>query len=840
MHKHFKHWKYLATFGLLISLVSPSTTAVLALGKPVHNIRSNTYYDTLHEALTDTNLVDGDSIAIEGDVSETQYSTITKTVSIVAGNGNYKITGSASAGQQDTNSLLIVEKGGNLTLGDGNTKNTITVTNSSAVVYCKGTMTLNNGAAVISNSNYPIWTIGEGSSFVGNGGSSETKQSNGTGLKLDVGSSSTISGGTYTGDYAGAFITGYINEISGGTFIGNNFGLLLQKNTGDGSEESATGLGKIDKISNGLFQGGNNGLVIMYRGSIDEISGGTFTNPESGTNPNASGLMLHSDNSYETKPRVNKISGGKFYGVSAYNSPYTMGAWITQGIIGEISGGEFTGTVGIHLNQSTSAEIGTISNGIFIGTVNGIANGGNIDYITGGSFQGISSNGVVNNNENAVMKTISGGYFEGGNYGFTNAGTMTSITAGTFYGEKINAIRLLGIDKVNIEPGLTNTDGHIDFRTKDNTSIEDDPILTGKDLAVFPDGYHMSSDQRTGANDLQYRYLTKYVLKFDTQGGDAIEEKAISNIEKTDLASGISAAKTGSEFVKWQYIDASGVLKDYVSTMSYADVANGNDSVVLYAVWKENTYTVQFDTDEGSGISDQAATYTASDLTKNTETKKSGYTLTGWQYKDESGELKDYASTMSYKDIANGKDTVILYAVWQENTYIVHFDTNGGSAMDDQIVKYTASDLVKDVSAEKKGYTLACWQYKDKNGNLADYDPHKRLSDIISAESSSIKLYARWAANSYNIIFDNNTGFGSMENQKIIYDLEAAISKNQFTNPGYTFVGWNTKADGSGTHYANDEYIKNISDKADVILYAQWRKISENDETYSVPNTATK
>jgi uncharacterized repeat protein (TIGR02543 family) len=160
--------------------------------------------------------------------------------------------------------------------------------------------------------------------------------------------------------------------------------------------------------------------------------------------------------------------------------------------------------------------------------------------------------------------------------------------------------------------------------------------------------------------------------------------------------------------------------------------------------------------------------------------------------------------------------------------------------MDDQIVKYTASDLVKDVSAEKKGYTLACWQYKDKNGNLADYDPHKRLSDIISAESSSIKLYARWAANSYNIIFDNNTGFGSMENQKIIYDLEAAISKNQFTNPGYTFVGWNTKADGSGTHYANDEYIKNISDKADVILYAQWRKISENDETYSVPNTATK
>jgi uncharacterized repeat protein (TIGR02543 family) len=839
MDKYFKHWKALAAFGLLLSLISPSTTAVFALGKPVHNIRSNTYYDTLHEALTDTNLADGDSIAIEGDVAETQYSAITKSVSIVAGNGSYTITGSAKTGQQDTNSLLVVEKGGSLTLGDGNTKNIITVTNSSAVVYCKGSMTLNNGAAVTSNSNYPIWTIGEDSSFVGKGGSSETKQSNGTGLRLDVGSSSTISGGTYTGDYAGAFVTGYINEISGGTFIGNDFGLLLQKNTGDGSEESATGLGKIEKISNGLFQGGSNGLVIMYRGSIDEISGGTFTNPESGTRSYASGLMLHSDNSYKTEPRINKISGGKFYGVSASNSPYTMGAWITQGNIDEISGGEFTGTVGIHLNSDTSAAIGTISNGIFSGAINGIVNGGNIDYITGGSFMGGTGSGV-RNNSNAVMQTISGGYFEGGNYGFANAGTMTSITAGTFYGKKINAICLLGTDKVNVEPGLTDTHGYIDFRTNDNTSIEDDPIFTGEDLAVFPDGYHMSSNQRTGTNDLQYRYLTKYLLKYDTQGGDSIDEKIITDIDKTDLASGASATKAGSEFVKWQYIDASGVLKDYSSTMSYADIAKGNDSVVLYAVWKENTYTVQFDTDGGTGISDQSATYTTSDLAKNTETKRNGYTLTGWQYKDESGKLNDYVPTMSYKDIANGKDTVILYAAWQENTYIVHFDTNGGSEMDDQIFKYTASDLVKEVSAEKKGYTLAGWQYKDKNGNLADYDSHERLSDIISAESSSIKLYARWSANSYDIIFDNNTGFGFMENQKMIYDLEAAISKNQFMNPGYTFAGWSTKADGSGTHYANDEYIKNISDKANVVLYAQWQKISESDETYSVPNTATK
>src|ERR1035437_7766795 len=56
----------------------------------------------------------------------------------------------------------------------------------------------------------------------------------------------------------------------------------------------------------------------------------------------------------------------------------------------------------------------------------------------------------------------------------------------------------------------------------------------------------------------------------------------------------------------------------------------------------------------------------------------------------------------------------------------------------------------------------------------------------------------------------------------------------KFSNPGYTFTGWNSNANGSGTSFSNGE---SYSFAADMSLYAQWLMIpitytvtfSEND-----------
>lgn len=48
------------------------------------------------------------------------------------------------------------------------------------------------------------------------------------------------------------------------------------------------------------------------------------------------------------------------------------------------------------------------------------------------------------------------------------------------------------------------------------------------------------------------------------------------------------------------------------------------------------------------------------------------------------------------------------------------------------------------------------------------------------------------------------------------------------SSSGYRFLGWNTKADGTGTAYSDQQRVKNLAtdDGATVDLYAQWEKLN--------------
>ena len=56
-----------------------------------------------------------------------------------------------------------------------------------------------------------------------------------------------------------------------------------------------------------------------------------------------------------------------------------------------------------------------------------------------------------------------------------------------------------------------------------------------------------------------------------------------------------------------------------------------------------------------------------------------------------------------------------------------------------------------------------------------------------------------------------------------IYDDPKALTVNAYTYTGYTFIGWNTAADGSGTAYTNGQAVLNLrGTTGSVTLYAQW------------------
>lgn len=70
------------------------------------------------------------------------------------------------------------------------------------------------------------------------------------------------------------------------------------------------------------------------------------------------------------------------------------------------------------------------------------------------------------------------------------------------------------------------------------------------------------------------------------------------------------------------------------------------------------------------------------------------------------------------------------------------------------------------------------------------------------------------------ILDPNYTGAPEIEVQKVAPSTDTPLLSNPFTRQNYTFNGWNTAADGSGTSYADGA---KITLTADTTLYAQWR-----------------
>ncbi len=72
----------------------------------------------------------------------------------------------------------------------------------------------------------------------------------------------------------------------------------------------------------------------------------------------------------------------------------------------------------------------------------------------------------------------------------------------------------------------------------------------------------------------------------------------------------------------------------------------------------------------------------------------------------------------------------------------------------------------------------------------------------------------------HQVTFHSNTASDTRSAQTVYEGEECKLAKNTFANEGFLFKEWNTKADGSGTAYA-DEALVNLD--ASIELYAQWR-----------------
>lgn len=227
--------------------------------------------------------------------------------------------------------------------------------------------------------------------------------------------------------------------------------------------------------------------------------------------------------------------------------------------------------------------------------------------------------------------------------------------------------------------------------------------------------------------DVYARYIrneepsaAEYTISFYIDGALADIIRTSGN-ETLDLPA--APGKDGYTFAGWFFDN--GTWRNELTADTYSEKPLTGD-VSVYAFYEKTEepvlpqeYTVFFDVDNGTPV----AAVTTSRIEKQPQTTREGYTFEGW-YAD-----KNFTEKVTFPYEVTRAQT--LYAKWEKNTYTVHFETDGGTAVGDM----TVSAIERSPSTEKKGYTFDGW-YTDKNFTEKVTFPYE-----VTAEQT---LYAKW------------------------------------------------------------------------------------------------
>ena len=151
----------------------------------------------------------------------------------------------------------------------------------------------------------------------------------------------------------------------------------------------------------------------------------------------------------------------------------------------------------------------------------------------------------------------------------------------------------------------------------------------------------------------------------------------------------------------------------------------------------------------------------------------------------------------------------------------ITFNANGGTGkMAPETEPYDATAALTPNAFTYVGYMFAGWNTK-ANGSGTTF-----TDSALAKFNGNATLYAQWtvgSATTATVTFNANGGTGSMAPETETLDVSTAVTTNAFTRTGYTFSGWNTAPNGSGTSYAGDAVY---SFGASITLYAQWTVVA--------------
>ena len=209
-----------------------------------------------------------------------------------------------------------------------------------------------------------------------------------------------------------------------------------------------------------------------------------------------------------------------------------------------------------------------------------------------------------------------------------------------------------------------------------------------------------------------------------------------------------------------------------------------------------------------------------------------GYVFDGWSCRGASPAGLDSSSEETQHVTINGPVTITAHS--RSATYTVVFDANGGDGqMAPQTMTCHETHALDPCSFLRDDYAFAGWN-TEQDGSGANYADGAEVENLALADGATVTLYAQWAAR-YTVAFEANapaTASTSVAGSTSALSMIAGQSSNLpacgFALPGYTFDGWNTAANGTGTAYADGAEVVDLATEAGstVTLHAQWEPLA--------------
>lgn len=313
--------------------------------------------------------------------------------------------------------------------------------------------------------------------------------------------------------------------------------------------------------------------------------------------------------------------------------------------------------------------------------------------------------------------------------------------------------------------------------------------------------------------------LTQYKITYDdnvAQETITVPADQTKNYGEDIALSSDEPVRTGYTFTGWN-TQADGNGTPYAKGATYSE----NADVTLFAQWEINKYKVTFKDYDGTVIKVDAAdendyreydyNTAAGSIVKPANPTRADdvdkkYTFNGWT-----------------PTIANVTADAVYTATYTEETrnYPVEFVMNGhGAPVASQTKGYGSTVDQPTPAPSETGYDFGGW-YKDAALTTAwDFANDKVVEANIASEK--VTLYAKWTPVTKTVTLDGNGGTPATDHIDVTYAEPAqTLPTEGNVRPGYTFTGWNTKADGTGDPVTT---VANLTE--DVTYFAQWEAIT--------------